>query len=121
MESISGQRLCDIVTTNGGLGLQKSVSIALDLLLTVKKALVEDVIHRDLKPENIIVRDFEQNDLVIVDYGLSFNATEDGEVTRASETLDNSFFSFLKGGFLGVTDGIRVQSLRVSAQSYIIA
>ena len=101
MESISGQRLCDIVTTNGGLGLQKSVSIALDLLLTVKKALVEDVIHRDLKPENIIVRDFEQNDLVIVDYGLSFNATEDGEVTRASETLDNSFFSLPERRVLG--------------------
>jgi serine/threonine protein kinase len=77
MELIPGQRLCDVIQTSGGIDLQKSANIALDLILTIKKALDEEVIPRDLKPENIIVRNFDQNDLVIVDYGLSFNAAED--------------------------------------------
>jgi serine/threonine protein kinase len=92
MEVISGQRLCDVVGEKG-VDFNKSILLVKDLLETIKKALVEDVIHRDLKPENIIIRNFEANDVVIVDYGLSFNATQDGDVTRASETLDNSFFS----------------------------
>jgi len=110
MEMIPGQRLCDVVTSKGGLGLSKAMDFAFDLLATVKKALVEDVIHRDLKPENIIVREFEKNDLVIVDYGLSFNATDDGNVTRVSETLDNDFLVCRRGECWVVTGATPVQN-----------
>src|SRR5436189_111860 len=67
----------------------------LDLCGTVAAAHRERVLHRDLKPANIIVRNFEKADLVIVDYGLSFNETEnEGEhLTDEDERIANQFIS----------------------------
>jgi serine/threonine protein kinase len=48
------------------------------------------------KPENIIVRDFDKADLVIVDYGLSFNEEDEGDsLTDTGETIGNRFYRSL--------------------------
>jgi len=93
MEHISGKSLADTVQEKNGLSLKKSCSLVFDLCKTEKKALDENVIHRDIKPENIIVRSYSKNDVVIVDFGLSFNQDEPKNLTRNSETIDNEFLS----------------------------
>lgn len=93
MEQVVGSDLNTVVSSAGGLDLPKSAEIVLDLLSTIRTALDQEVIHRDLKPENIMIRSLDPVDAVIVDYGISFNKREHGDVTRVSETLDNRFLS----------------------------
>lgn len=93
MEYIEGECLNEVVGKSGGLSLEMSVAIAKDLCATMRKAHDEQVIHRDLKPENIVVRSKDPTDVVIVDYGLSFNEADEESVTRDSETIDNRFMS----------------------------
>jgi serine/threonine protein kinase len=90
MEFIKGHKLSDELRAHGRFSLEKAVACTLDLCRTVEIAHNEDVLHRDLKPENIIVRDFDSADLVVVDFGLSFN-DEDGDesITRTGETMRN--------------------------------
>jgi len=77
----------------GRLGVEPAIQLTLDLLGTMKVALVHQIVHRDLKPSNIVMRSIDPLDAVIVDYGLSFNAAEQQDISRPSETLDNSFLS----------------------------
>ena len=93
MELVEGDTLADLVSHRGRLSLEQSLALARDLCTTVGKALVEGVIHRDLKPQNIVVRSLDPADVVVVDYGLSFNAEDPQDLTQTSETLDNSFLS----------------------------
>ena len=69
----------------------------------MKSAHQNDVIHRDLKPVNIIVRNAATDDLVIIDYGLSFNhKADDGTVTRDGETFRNEFIALPETNTEGV-------------------
>lgn len=86
MEFVEGRTLDKEVRDRGPLLLDKAAEITLDLAVTVAAAHKEDVLHRDLKPDNVMVRRFDPADLVIVDYGLSFNQDEEG----SAETLTNS-------------------------------
>jgi serine/threonine-protein kinase len=97
MERIPGLTLDKEIKARGPLPLEQAVAVTLDLCTTVAAAHRERVLHRDLKPENIVVRDFEKADLVIVDYGLSFNEEEDEDVsiTDTNDTLGNRFFRSL--------------------------
>lgn len=95
MEYISGETLQNYVTKSSGLSIDESVQLILKMCDTLVIAQNEGILHRDIKPENIILK--ESNELVrvpvIVDYGLSFNTTDDQNITRGSETLDNLFLS----------------------------
>jgi len=93
MQHIPGPDLSTIVCEKGSLAFNIAAPLMLDMVITMRKALQEGVLHRDLKPENIIVRSLDPPDIVIVDYGLSFNDELDEGVTRVSETLDNKFLS----------------------------
>jgi serine/threonine protein kinase len=53
----------------------------------------EGIVHRDIKPENIIVRSTAAPDVVMVDFGLSFNEDADQTNTSVDEGLDNKFIS----------------------------
>jgi serine/threonine protein kinase len=93
MECIEGTTLAKAVRGTDGLGLNVSLGIALDLCLTMAVAIGEGIIHRDIKPENIIVRSLEPPDVVMVDFGLSFNEDDSSNLTETEEALDNKFLS----------------------------
>jgi serine/threonine-protein kinase len=93
MDCIQGEPLDKEIKRRGKLPLEKAVAITLDLCQTVASAHKEEIIHRDIKPGNIIVRNFENNDLVLVDFGLSFNRESPPEesVSDIGETVGNAF------------------------------
>jgi serine/threonine protein kinase len=94
MEFIPGKTLEKEVGERGPLGVEKSIGLVLDLAATCSRAHEKTVYHRDIKPNNILVRDFETNELVIVDYGLSFNEEEeDSELTETNEQIRNRFLT----------------------------
>jgi serine/threonine protein kinase len=93
MEHIQGNTLADLIQQSSGLPVETSVGIALELCSTVRIAIKEAIVHRDIKPENIIVRSTTAPDVVMVDFGLSFNEDEDHKLTSADESLDNKFLS----------------------------
>jgi len=95
MEYIAGRTLKKEVSERGPLPLEKAVAIAMELCSTVSAAHKQGILHRDLKPDNIVVRDFDNVDLVIVDYGLSFNnADAAGErLTEAGEQFRSRFLA----------------------------
>ncbi len=93
MEHIEGDELSTIVAKDSGLPLDISLALVGDLCQTIKRGISEGIHHRDLKPENIIVRSVEPVDVVIVDYGLSFNEEEDTGLTKNSETIESPFLT----------------------------
>jgi serine/threonine-protein kinase len=94
MERVPGSTLERAIKERSRLPLEHAVAMTLDLCGTVSAAHREGVLHRDLKPANIIARDFDKADLVIVDYGLSFNEAEneDDSLTDTGEQIGNRFY-----------------------------
>jgi serine/threonine-protein kinase len=93
MEFISGRMLADLVAESRNLSVECALGITLDLCATLCVAGKEGIVHRDIKPENIIVRSSSPPDVVMVDFGLSFNEDVDPTNTSADEGLDNKFIS----------------------------
>ena len=93
MDLVNGDELAKVVNDEGGLPLDKSLAIAHDLCKTIEIGIDEGIHHRDLKPENIIVRSLDPADVVIVDYGLSFNEEEETQLTKESETIESPFLT----------------------------
>jgi eukaryotic-like serine/threonine-protein kinase len=94
MQYIEGRTLDEIVRKDGPVSLDRAGAMILDLGKTMAAAHDEGVFHRDLKPANIIVRNAEIADLVVVDYGLSFNSEDYGEtLTRTGEQFRNEFLA----------------------------
>jgi len=98
MERIEGLTVAKEIEKRGSFSLEKAVEMTLDLCATVAGAHEEGILHRDLKPANIIVRDYDKSDMVIVDYGLSFNKAENESegVTDTNETIGNKFYRSLE-------------------------
>ena len=90
MDLIPGPTLRDYVGAHGPLDLDIAIQLVLSICRTIEIAHSLQILHRDLKPENIIVRNENVEDLVIVDYGLSFNATDE-QLTETNETFRNRF------------------------------
>ena len=95
MEYIPGKTLRKEVQERGPLTVDKAVAITEKICSIVAGAHQLDILHRDLKPDNIVVRSFEENDLVIVDYGLSFNHAADhaDSLTCADEQFRSTFLA----------------------------
>lgn len=49
------------------------------------------VVHRDIKPDNLLIRAGSECDLVVVDFGLSFNTTSPRNLTSVEEVVGNRF------------------------------
>lgn len=93
MERIEGKTLRELVTERKYLPLEEASSVVNSLLETLDIGIKAEVVHRDIKPENIIVRGNNLTDVVMVDYGLSFNKREDSDLTKMDERFDNRFLS----------------------------
>ena len=92
MEYIQGHTLREIVDDEGPLSLDLATQTTLCICSTIELAHTFPILHRDLKPENIIARDVDAANVVIIDYGLSFN-TEEPDVTVTDETFRNRFLA----------------------------
>jgi serine/threonine protein kinase len=92
MDLIEGPTLMEHVENAGPLEAGAAVAFTMSLCKTVELAHKEGVLHRDLKPDNVIVRNAENSELVVIDYGLSFN-TDDESVTQTGETFRNKFLT----------------------------
>ncbi|WP_417736284.1 serine/threonine protein kinase [Rosistilla oblonga] len=90
MDLIEGPTLAGYVKQAGHLEIDTAIQFTKSLCKTIKLAHEFPLLHRDLKPDNIVVRDGSQSDLVIIDYGLSFNA-QDEDITEIDETFRNRF------------------------------
>lgn len=90
MDLIQGPTLADYVSELGPMALDDAIRFTLSITSTLKVAHTFPILHRDLKPQNIIVRDAINADLVVVDFGLSFNA-DDTTLTELNETFRNRF------------------------------
>ena len=90
MDFVSGRTLREVIEDQGSLSLESAVRIMLCICKTIEIAHTFPILHRDLKPENIIARNVEEGDVVIIDYGLSFNS-EDTGVTETDERFRNGF------------------------------
>lgn len=93
MEYVPGGTLQQVIGNSGPLGLEQSAELVLALCETIRAAHELRIYHRDLKPSNIIVRDLASADVVVIDYGLSFNAEEGAEITQSDETFRNRFLA----------------------------
>jgi eukaryotic-like serine/threonine-protein kinase len=93
MEYVPGRTLAEVVRASGGLQLETAVNTCFTICETLNIAFREGIYHRDIKPENLIVRDQDEADVVMLDFGLSFNKDEESTLTEIDETLDNKFIS----------------------------
>lgn len=89
MEYAPGPTLQEYVA-NRRLSVPEAIRFSLKLCDTVEIAHRATILHRDIKPDNIIVRDADNADLVMVDFGLSFSEN-DADVTETNETFRNKF------------------------------
>lgn len=92
MDFVTGASLSEIVK-RAPLSLNQAVGLTLDLLATIDACHKKGVMHRDIKPANLIVRSIEHADVVIVDYGLSFNeaVSSESDLTTTDEAIGNGF------------------------------
>lgn len=91
LEWIPGPTIEKYVQKNGPMSLDDALcmlEIILDGLEYCHKA---GVIHRDIKPNNVVIKNEKPSEPVLLDFGLSFNEAEAGDVTFTEEQLGNRF------------------------------
>ena len=88
MEHVNGDTLSKLVIGGEPLTLEASVEIGLDICRSLAAAHEADVLHRDLKPANLVVRTMTPPTVAIVDFGLSFNKTDEEGLTQVGELID---------------------------------
>ena len=93
MEHVKGETLDQFIKANGMLSLDGALDVCFDLCKTLRVAIQEGIAHRDIKPENLILRSISPADVVMLDFGLSFNKDAESNFTDTDETLDNKFLS----------------------------
>lgn len=93
MEFIPGQTLKQYVDSASRCDLPTAIAIAQSLCETLAKAHAVEIYHRDIKPDNIILRDPATLDVVLVDFGLSFNLNSIDDATKVGERFRSDFLT----------------------------
>ena len=89
-EFVPGPTLEYRVKATGLLDVENATALIQQIARTLSIAHTEQILHRDLKPDNIILRDGNTSDAVLIDFGLSFNESDD-DLTENEETFRNKF------------------------------
>ncbi len=97
MELIAGESLEARLARMGSLPAEQAVAIATKLASALEAAHAHGVIHRDVKPDNVILREGD-DEPVLIDFGIAgrergaaAGADEDRLVSHASLTLEGRF------------------------------
>ena len=72
----------------------EALSLFKEMLKVVSYCHKKKILHRDIKPENIMLRDNNLYDFVLIDFGLSFNSSEENcqeTCTLSDQQLGNRF------------------------------
>jgi serine/threonine-protein kinase len=88
---IDGPTLTTYVETSGPLRISDAAVLVDRLLDIVAYCHANGYVHRDIKPDNIILRGDAFADPVLVDFGLSFEASNELQQTEHGEELGNRF------------------------------
>lgn len=88
---IDGPTLTSYVETRGPLRASGALALVDRLLTIVTYCHANGYVHRDIKPDNILLRRDAFADPVLVDFGLSFEASGELQQTEHGEELGNRF------------------------------
>jgi serine/threonine protein kinase len=92
MEFIDGMTLNKMVEGSGVFPLAEAIGLVEELLSAVDYCQAHGVVHRDIKHDNIVLRGCSRTDPVLVDFGQSFNASEEsGDRTATGQEIGNRF------------------------------
>lgn len=98
-ELVEGPTLDIYLKSHGPEGLEKACQAVATLAATLGNAHDLGVIHRDVKPQNIVLKAGDLLDPTLVDFGLSFNNLDPGDVTRVGEEVGNRFLRLPEQAF----------------------
>jgi serine/threonine-protein kinase len=91
-EFISGCTLQKYIEDNGPLKPRIAIKLVSSILEIVDYCHSEETIHRDIKPANVMLRESSLVSPVLVDFGLSFNVSnEEAHATSTIEEMGNRF------------------------------
>lgn len=87
-EYVEGKILSDYILENE-LDFNAKLLIIQKILDVLSYCHSQTIIHRDIKPDNIIIRD--NLNVVLIDFGLSFNKSNNDNLTETKQDLGNKF------------------------------
>jgi eukaryotic-like serine/threonine-protein kinase len=91
-EHIPGVTLSQFIAQNGPIDVETCMTMTSEILEVVQYCHDSEWVHRDIKPDNIVLRNASPVDPVLVDFGLSFNSSEEPELgTPTLVELGNRF------------------------------
>jgi serine/threonine-protein kinase len=98
-ELVEGPTLDNFVKSHGPMAFEKACQTLAKLAATLGNAHDLGVIHRDIKPQNIVLEADNSLAPKLVDFGLSFNRLDSGDVTRVGEEVGNRFLRLPEQAF----------------------
>lgn len=90
IEGCTLEKYCD----ENDIPFSEALSLFKEMLKVVSYCHKEKILHRDIKPENIMLKDNNLYDFVLIDFGLSFNSSEENcqeTCTLSDQQLGNRF------------------------------
>lgn len=87
-EYVEGKTLSDYILERE-LNFSEKLLIIQKILDVLNYCHSQTIIHRDIKPDNIIIQD--NLDIVLIDFGLSFNKSNNDNLTETKQDLGNKF------------------------------
>lgn len=91
MELIDGVRFDEWLRCNAPMSVERSVVVVKAIADTIRLCHEADIGHRDLKPANIILKNGDERDPYLLDFGISFDSKQSIALTRDGEMFWNEF------------------------------